>query len=118
LPRDTEENVKIRENAIMEASFTAASVPLHTVEMCLQVMKLAFRMAQIGNLSAISDAASGLYQAKAGLEAAYLNVEINLLGYENENKAIELLQRAKQLRTEAAEITIQLQTLLKDRAEL
>lgn len=118
LPRDTEENIGIRENAIMEASFTAASVPLHTVEMCLQVMKLAFRMAQIGNLSAISDAASGLYQAKAGLEAAYLNVEINLLGYENENKAIELLQRAKQLRTEAAEITIQLQTLLKDRAEL
>jgi glutamate formiminotransferase/formiminotetrahydrofolate cyclodeaminase len=118
LPRDTEENVKIRENAIMEASFTAASVPLHTVEMCLQVMKLALRMAQIGNLSAISDAASGLYQAKAGLEAAYLNVEINLLGYGNENKAIDLLQRAKQIRTEAAEITLQLQTLLKDRAEL
>lgn len=118
LPRDSDENIKIRENAIMEASFTAAAVPLQTAEMCLQVMKLACRMAEIGNLSAISDAASGVYQAKAGLEAAYLNVEINLLGYEQESQAISLLQRAKVLRKEAEEIIPKLRSLLEDRAGL
>ncbi|NLB70400.1 MAG: glutamate formimidoyltransferase [Chloroflexi bacterium] len=118
LPRDTEANVKLRENAIMEASFTAAEVPLDTAQKCLEVMKLAYRMAEIGNLSAISDAASGVYQAKAGLEAAFLNVEINLMGYENEKRAIDLLQRASKLRKEAEAIIPELRTLLEERAGL
>ena len=118
LPRDSDENIKIREKAIMEASFTAGAVPLQTAEMCLQVMKLACRMAEIGNLNAISDAASGVYQAKAGLEAAYLNVEINLLGYEQESQAISLLEQAKVLRQEAEEIMPKLRSLLEDRAGL
>ena len=118
LPRDTEENIQIRDKAIMEASFRAAEVPLHSAEMCLQVMKLALRMAQIGNLNAISDAASGVYQAKAGLEAASLNVKINLIGYENEERAIHLLEQARVLQGKSEEIVSELQTLLKERAGL
>ena len=118
LPRDTEENSKIRENAIMQASFTAAEVPLNSAAMCLQVMKLALRMAQIGNLNAISDAASGVFQARAGLEAAFLNVEINLLGYENETVAAGLLRDARDLRQESEGILTELKTLLKSRAGL
>ncbi len=118
LPRDTEENAQIRDKAIMEASFTAAAVPLQTAEMCLEVMKLALRMAQIGNLNAISDAASGVYQARAGLEAALLNVEINLMGYEGENRAIVLLQQARALKRESEELILELQALMKTRAGL
>jgi glutamate formiminotransferase/formiminotetrahydrofolate cyclodeaminase len=118
LPRDTEENIQIRDKAIMEASFRAAEVPLHSAEMCLQVMKLALRMAQIGNLNAISDAASGVYQAKAGLEAASLNVKINLIGYENEERAIHLLEQARVLQGKSEAIVSELQTLLKERAGL
>jgi len=81
-------------------------------------MKLALRMAQIGNLNAISDAASGVYQAKAGLEAASLNVKINLLGYENEERAIHLLEQARVLQGKSEEIVSELQTLLKERAGL
>ncbi len=118
LPRDTEDNLRIRENAIMEASFTAAAVPLHTAQMCLQAMKLALRMAQIGNLSAISDAASGVFQAQAGLESAFLNVEINLLGYENESIAAGLLNQSRDLKQESEGIITELKTLLKERAGL
>ncbi|MDD2521489.1 MAG: glutamate formimidoyltransferase [Anaerolineaceae bacterium] len=118
LPKDTDENINIREKSIMEASFTAAAVPLHTAQMCMQAMKLALRMAQIGNLSAISDAASGVFQAQAGLEAAFLNVEINLLGYENENVAVGLLQQARELKQESEGILAEVKQLLKDRAEL
>lgn len=118
LPRDTEENIRLRDKAIMEASFTAAAVPLHSAEMCLQVMKLALRMAQIGNLNAISDAASGVYQARAGLEAACLNVAINLMGYETETRASELDRQARELKLKSDEIVVELQTLLKDRSGL
>lgn len=118
LPRDTEENAQIRDEAIMEASFTAAAVPLQTAEMCLEVMKLALRMAQIGNLNAISDAACGVYQARAGLEAALLNVEINLMGYEGENRAIVLLQQARALKRESEKLILELQALMKTRVGL
>lgn len=118
LPKDTEENAQIRESAIMEACFSAAAVPLHSAEMCLQAMRLALRMAQIGNLNAISDAASGVYQAKAGLEAAVLNVEINLMGYEQEIRAVELMQQAKELKMVSEEIVLELLSILKERAGL
>ena len=118
LPKDTEENAQIREGAIMEACFSAAAVPLHSAEMCLLVMRLALRMAQIGNLNAISDAASGVYQAKAGLEAAVLNVEINLIGYEEEIRAVELMQQAKELKVVSEEIVLELFSILKERAGL
>ena len=118
LPRDTEESIRIRDQAIMEASFNAAVVPFHSAEMCLEVMKLALRMAQIGNINAISDAASGVYQSRAGLEAAFLNVEINLIGYETESSAIKLLENARELKRESESIVVELRTLLKERSGL
>jgi len=118
LPRDTEENQKIRENAIMEASFHAAAVPLHTTEMCLDVMRLGLRMAEVGNVNCISDAASGVYQAFAGMQSAVLNVKINLLGYETEPRAKELQDHASNLLEEAQIILHQLKTILADRAQL
>ena len=75
-------------------------------------------MAQIGNINAISDAASGVYQARAGLEAAFLNVEINLIGYETESSAIKLLENARELKRESESIVVELRTLLKERSGL
>ncbi len=118
LPKDTEENQQIRENAIMEASFHAAAVPLHTTEMCLDVMRLGLRMAEVGNVNCISDAASGVYQAFAGMQSAVLNVKINLLGYEEEVRAKELQDHASNLLEEAQLILHQLKTILAERAQL
>lgn len=118
LPKDSEENQKIRENAIMEASFHAAVVPLRTTEMCLDVMRLALRMAEIGNVNCISDAASGVYQAYAGMQSAFLNVKINLIGYESEPRSKELQDHASNLIEEAALLLHQLKTILAERAQL
>ena len=118
LPKDSEENQKIRENAIMEASYHAAVVPLRTTEMCLDVMRLALRMAEIGNVNCISDAASGVYQAYAGMQSAFLNVKINLIGYEAEPRSKELQDHASNLIEEAALLLHQLKTILAERAQL
>lgn len=118
LPKDSEENQKIRENAIMEASYHAAVVPLRTTEMCLDVMRLALRMAEIGNVKCISDAASGVYQAYAGMQSAFLNVKINLIGYESEPRSKELQDHASNLIEEAALLLHQLKTILAERAQL
>ena len=118
LPKDSDENIAIRNEAIKEANFVAAGVPLHSAEMCLDVMKLALRMAEIGNVNAISDAASGVYQANAGFEAACLNVKINLKGYEVESRAQEMIEKATAMGSEAKAILAALLVVLKERAEL
>ena len=102
----------------MEASFHAAAVPLHTTEMCLDVMRLGLRMAEVGNVNCISDAASGVYQAFAGMQSAVLNVKINLLGYEEEVRAKELQDHASNLLEEAQIILHQMKTILVERAQL
>ena len=118
LPKDSDENIAIRNEAIKEANFVAAGVPLHSAEMCLDVMKLALRMAEIGNVNAISDAASGVYQANAGFEAACLNVKINLKGYEVESRAQEMIEKATAMGSEAKAILAALLVVLKEHAEL
>ena len=118
LPKDSDENIAIRDQAIKDANFVAAGVPLNSAEMCLDVMKLALRMAEIGNVNAISDAASGVYQANAGFEAACLNVKINLKGYEVESRAQEMIEKATAMGSEAKAILAALLVVLKERAEL
>lgn len=118
LPKATEEDQRVRNHAIMEASFHAAAVPLQSAKMCLDVMRLALRMAEIGNVNCISDAASGVYQAYAGMQAAVLNVRINLLGYEAEQRSQDMFVEDRKLMEEADGILRQLTVALADRAQL
>ena len=75
-------------------------------------------MAEIGNLNCISDAAAGAHLAKAGFEAARLNVKINLLGYEQDPDAWAFVGEADMLRTEVESLMAKLESILKERAGL
>jgi len=87
LPKGSDEEIAVRDEAILKASLVAAQVPLQTARECLATLKLACRMCEIGNENAISDAAAGAHMAKAGFMAAGLNVRINLLGYDDNQDA-------------------------------
>ena len=78
LPKLTEEQQRIREDAIAAAYEKATAVPLATARMCLQALELAEKAAIMGNRNSASDAGVGALLAKAGLDAAILNVRINL----------------------------------------
>ena len=67
-----------RADAIAVAYEKATSVPLATARLCLQAIELAEEAARTGNKNSASDAGVGALLAKAGLEAAILNVRINL----------------------------------------
>jgi len=77
-PKQTEEQKRAREAAIAAAYEKATSVPLATARLCLQALELAERAAVTGNRNSASDAGVGALLARAGLEAASLNVRINL----------------------------------------
>ena len=78
LPKLTEEQQRTREAALAAAYEKATAVPLGTARLCLQALELAEQAAVNGNRNSASDAGVGALLAKAGLDAAILNVRINL----------------------------------------
>lgn len=78
LPKGTEEEKGARAAAIAAAYEKATAVPLATARLCLQALELAEQAAVTGNRNSASDAGVGALLAKAGLDAAILNVRINL----------------------------------------
>ncbi len=118
LPKADDAQVAARNEAIRVASLYAAQVPLETARDCVAVLKMTLRMAEIGNLNCISDAAAGAHLAKAGFEAARLNVKINLQGYEQDPDAQAFVAEADALREEVESLMVRLEGVLKERASL
>lgn len=78
LPRETDAEKQTREAEVQEALKAAANVPLEIARACAEVLEQTMGVSARGNKNAASDAGAGALLAEAGLQAAILNVEINL----------------------------------------
>ena len=111
IPKNTDEEKQARNQAIQNAAKEAAEVPLKIAESCLEVMKLAERIAIIGNPGAITDAAVSSIMARAALRSAVYNVVVNLKLIKDEayNQAmyatIEAMQKEAEVLEKATLIT-------------
>lgn len=105
LPKNTDEEEQARNQAIQNAAKEAAEVPLKITEACLEIMKLAERIAIIGNPGAITDAAVSAIMARAALRSAVYNVVVNLKLIKDEayNQAMYAELEAMQNAAEALE---------------
>jgi formiminotetrahydrofolate cyclodeaminase len=92
LPRETEDDRRARSEAIRAALVEAAGVPLRTAEVAAEIIALARRILDGANVNVISDVAVAASSARAALEAAVVNVEVNLaaLGDGDQGLATEL----------------------------
>ena len=116
MPKATETEQTVRLEAIHTATLFAAQVPLESAREALAVQKLCLRMAEIGNITAISDAGAGVNLAQAAVKAAVLNVKINLIGLETESEPATMLSEANAITAEAEQLMQRLATTLEDRA--
>lgn len=86
-----------RPGALEAALKRACAVPLETAERCLRALELSKLVAAKGKKNATSDAGAAAILAAAGLEAALLNVEVNLRAMKDEEFTCECRARAKGL---------------------
>jgi len=77
LPRNTEEEKKIREEVMENALKLACSVPMEIMEKCMEAIGLHEELADKGTKIAISDVGVGVLFCRSALEGASLNVFIN-----------------------------------------
>ena len=104
LPKDTEEQIKAREEIMAKALVAASEAPLAMMELILEAMKLIDRISVIGSRIAISDAGVGITMCEAAMKGASLNVFINTKLMKDREKAEEMNFKADRLLAESAEI--------------
>jgi glutamate formiminotransferase/formiminotetrahydrofolate cyclodeaminase len=118
LPKDSNTEKAARAEAVEKATFHAAEIPLSVARQALRVCELANLAASLGNLNAISDAGSAAAHARAALNAAGLNVRINLLNYAQHPRALEMLAELAELEAKANSLQLELLRLLAERGGL
>jgi formiminotetrahydrofolate cyclodeaminase len=103
MPKETEDQKVQRKNALQTAFKHAADIPLETARKCLQILDVARIVAEKGNKNSISDAGVSALLAQTGVQAAMLNVRINLSSIKDEEyvqqvttELQDLLQNAMQ----------------------
>ncbi|HIH29461.1 MAG TPA: cyclodeaminase/cyclohydrolase family protein [Thermoplasmata archaeon] len=111
MPKETEEQKEQRRTILQTAFKQAAEIPLETARKCVQILHVAHIVAEKGNKNSISDAAVSALMAQTGVQAAMLNVRINLSSIKDPDyvqqvttELHELLQNAMQKSTEILNI--------------
>ena len=101
LPKTTEEEKRLRQHAIQDATGYAAEVPLRTMQAASKVFALCRVMVEKGNPNSVSDAGVGALAARAAVIGAGLNVKINAASLKDKAKAQALMQEAESLKETA-----------------
>jgi glutamate formiminotransferase / formiminotetrahydrofolate cyclodeaminase len=98
MPKETEEQKKIRSDAIQKGYQKAAQVPLKTAQISEQIFDIAKITAIKGNQNSITDAAVSALMANAAVHAALLNVTINLTSIKDKAFVEDISKKLTQLK--------------------
>lgn len=104
LPKNTDEEKATRSRAIQEATVLATRVPLRTMEISIDALKVAESLIGKSNPNCSSDIGVGALNLKSALMGAWLNVKINLPGIKDEALRNELFEKGKTLLEEGNKI--------------
>lgn len=108
LPKATDEEKKIRTQAIQDATKFAIEIPFKVMQLSYESMELIKAMAEHGNPNSVSDAGVGALCARTAVMGAFMNVRINAAGYDDKNYVNDIVAKGKDIeqKTMAAEAAI------------
>ncbi len=104
MPKDTEDEKKIRETEMQKGYKTATLVPLKTVENCRNALQICKEISEIMDEGMASDVGSGALMANAGAISAAYNVRINLKSIRDEKFALDTKNKLEKLLGNCADI--------------
>ena len=97
MPKSTPEEVKIRKEAIENATKYATEIPFKVMETAYNSMEVMMIMAKKGIQNSLSDAGVGALCARTAVVGAYFNVRINAKDIKDRVFAEEILFKAKEI---------------------
>ncbi len=115
LPKNTPEELAVREEVMEKALVEASKTPLELMEKVIESMRILERLAVIGSALAISDVGVGIQMAKAALNGASLNVFINTKLMKDEAVAYDMNSKADMLLAEGNDLADEIFDAVMDR---
>ena len=97
MPKSTPEEVKIRKEAIENATKYATEIPFKVMETSYSSMEVMMAMAKEGIQNSLSDAGVGALCARTAVIGAYFNVRINAKDIKDRVFAESILSKAKEI---------------------
>lgn len=111
LPKITEDELKLRNEKILEGSKVAIKIPFHVAMLSIEALELLEFIVKYGNQSAASDLGVAALMLCSGLEGAILNVRTNLPMLDLEitkqfytNNVTDMLVKAKAIKASILKI--------------
>ncbi len=104
LSKSTEEEKKVRTQAIQEATKNAIEIPFTVMQLAYESMSVIKAMAEIGNPNSVSDAGVGALCARSAVMGAFMNVRINAKEYADKNFVDEIILKGKEIETKTIEL--------------
>jgi len=103
LPKKSEEEKKLRDISIQEATKKATLVPLKVMETAYPGFEMISEMVSKGNPNSISDAGVGALALRACIKGAFLNVKINASELNDKDFVKDVIARGEVLESKAEE---------------
>ncbi len=97
LPKKTEEEKKLRKEAIENSSKYAMEIPFKVMDTSYRSIEVMRAMAENGNPNSVSDAGVGALCALAAVEGAFLNVKINASGIDDKVFTNNLIKKGDEI---------------------
>ncbi len=107
LPKDSDENKKLRKAAVKDATEFATQVPLETMRLAYKGLLTAEKLMGSFNTACASDVGCGVLGLKACMEGACMNVMINAPGLDGEKRE-KYISEAAQLSADAGKLAAKL----------
>lgn len=94
MPKKTEEEKRVRAQALEDATLYATHVPLRTMKTAFEAFEVLEYTAKNGNPASVSDAGVGALACRSAILGAFLNVKINASGLKDRSNAQKILDTA------------------------
>jgi glutamate formiminotransferase len=101
LPRKTDEEIKLRKEAVQAAMKDAIMVPFGVMETAYSGFGLIKEMVENGNPSSVTDAAVGALALRSCIKGAFLNVRINSANFDDKVFVNEILNKGIEIEAKA-----------------
>lgn len=108
LPKASDEEKKLRTEAINNATKYAIEIPFKVMTLAHESMQLIKAMAEIGNPNSVSDAGVAALCARSAVLGAYMNVRINCSGYDDKTFVAKMVAEGKKIEQSAINLEIEI----------
>lgn len=115
LSKSTDEEKKVRKQAIQEATKYAIEVPFKVMQLAYESMAIIKVMVETGNPNSVSDAGVGALCARSAVVGAFMNVRINAAGYDDKNFVDDVIVKGKEIENKTMALEAEILKLVNEK---